>query len=95
MNIEVNYIAIVIAAVAAMAIGFLWYSPMILGKQWMQLKGLTENSLKSCSLAKLNRYFESFPENPKIDWFESPTAMDVKPKDFNSRNNSCCSSPES
>ncbi len=46
MGIEVNYIAVLLAGVASMALGFLWYSPMVLGKQWMKEKGLTPESLK-------------------------------------------------
>ena len=47
MGITVNYLAVLIAAVASMALGFLWYSPMLLGKPWMKLKGYTEEGLKS------------------------------------------------
>ena len=44
--IEVNWLAIVFAVVANMALGFLWYSPAVLGKQWMKEKGLSEEKLK-------------------------------------------------
>ena len=46
MNVEVNYLAVLIAAIAAMVVGFLWYSPMLFGKQWMKLKGYTAESMK-------------------------------------------------
>ena len=36
MGVEVNYISILLAAVASMALGFLWYGPYVLGKQWMK-----------------------------------------------------------
>lgn len=36
---ELNYFAIVVAALAGMAIGAFWYSPMGFGKQWMRLRG--------------------------------------------------------
>lgn len=39
---ELNYLAVLIAAVAAMALGFLWYSPALFAKQWMKLSGLSE-----------------------------------------------------
>lgn len=45
MNTEVNYFAVFLAGVASMAIGFLWYSPMILGKQWTKEKGMTKEAL--------------------------------------------------
>ena len=46
MNIEVNYLAVLVAAVASMVIGFAWYSPFILGKPWMKEKGYTAESIK-------------------------------------------------
>lgn len=47
MEITVNYIAVLVSAVVSMAIGFAWYSPFVLGKPWMKLKGYTESSLKA------------------------------------------------
>lgn len=46
MEIQVNYLAVFLAAVASMVIGFIWYSPMVAGKQWMKLSGHTADSLK-------------------------------------------------
>ena len=46
MNVEVNYLAIVVAAAASMVLGFLWYGPMLFGKQWMKLKGYSAESMK-------------------------------------------------
>ena len=46
MEIEVNYLALLLAGVAYMVIGFVWYSPAVLGKPWMKLMGYTEKSLK-------------------------------------------------
>jgi hypothetical protein len=46
MNIEVNYISLVVAVVASMAIGFLWYSPTMFAKPWMKLMGYTAEGLK-------------------------------------------------
>jgi len=36
----VNYLAVLVAAIAAMVIGFLWYSPALLGPAWMNAKGI-------------------------------------------------------
>jgi len=47
MNVEVNYIAILIAAIVSMALGFLWYSPALFGKRWMKLMGYTSESMKA------------------------------------------------
>jgi len=38
---EINYIAVLGASVVAMVIGGLWYSPLLFGKKWMELNGLT------------------------------------------------------
>ena len=46
MEIQVNYLAVFLAAVASMIVGFLWYSPMIVGKPWMKLMGYTAEGLK-------------------------------------------------
>ena len=37
----VNYLAVLVAAVAAYGLGFLWYGPLF-GKKWMQLMNLTD-----------------------------------------------------
>jgi hypothetical protein len=37
----VNWLAIIIAAIANMIIGFLWYGTWAFGKSWMQLSGRT------------------------------------------------------
>ncbi|MFQ5533318.1 MAG: DUF1761 domain-containing protein [Sphingomonadales bacterium] len=36
-GMELNYLAIVVSAVAGMVIGGLWYSPLLFGKAWMKL----------------------------------------------------------
>ena len=42
---EINLIAVLLAAVAMMAVGFFWYSPKGFGKQWMQLSGITPDKI--------------------------------------------------
>jgi hypothetical protein len=41
----VNYFAVLVAAIAAMVLGALWYSPLLFGKLWMALSGLGEKKL--------------------------------------------------
>ena len=36
----INYLAVLVAAVASMVLGSLWYSPLMFGKLWMQLSGI-------------------------------------------------------
>ena len=35
VNFGVNYLAVVVAAVVALVIGFIWYSPPVFGNRWM------------------------------------------------------------
>lgn len=46
MDVPVNYLAVLIAGVVSMAIGFLWYS-MLFAKPWMKLMGYTTESMKA------------------------------------------------
>lgn len=54
-TIVVNYLAVIVAGIVSMALGFAWYSPAILGKQWMKEKGYTSDVLKKeqASMGKL------------------------------------------
>lgn len=42
---NINFIAVVIAAVVGMGIGFIWYSPWTFGPLWMRSKGWTDEML--------------------------------------------------
>ena len=33
---EINYLAVLIAAVAGMFISFVWYNPKVMGRAWME-----------------------------------------------------------
>jgi hypothetical protein len=44
--IEINYLAVLVAAVANMVIGALWYSPVLFAKPWMKLVGKSEEEIK-------------------------------------------------
>jgi len=46
MEIQVNYLAVLIASIVPMIIGGLWYSPLLFAKQFMALIGKTEEELK-------------------------------------------------
>lgn len=46
MNVEVNWLAVVLATVAAMVVGFVWYSKSVFGTVWMQLAGLDADKMK-------------------------------------------------
>ena len=63
MNIEVNYFAVILAGVASMAVGFLWYSPALFGKIWMKEKGLSSKNMKSAQKDMGKLYGISFIAN--------------------------------
>lgn len=44
--IEVNMIAVLLAGVASMAVGFLWYSPLLFAKPWTKLMGYTQKDFE-------------------------------------------------
>ena len=43
---DINWVALVAAAVASMVVGFIWYGPLF-GKMWMKLSGMKEMGDKS------------------------------------------------
>lgn len=44
-NVTVSFLPVLIAAVASMAVGMVWYSPAVFGRSWMKLSGLTPTKL--------------------------------------------------
>ncbi len=49
---DVNLTAVVVAALAGFAIGFLWYMPQFFGKKWMKAVGIKEADMKKEGMAK-------------------------------------------
>ncbi len=49
MEITINYLAVLVAAVANMIVGTIWYGP-VLGKTWQKLMGFTPESMKNMPL---------------------------------------------
>jgi hypothetical protein len=47
-GVQVSVVAVVLAAVASMGIGFLWYSGGLFGKTWMKLSGISEEKAAEC-----------------------------------------------
>ena len=50
MEITINYLAVLVAAVLGIIIGALWYGPLF-GKQWMAMMGFTKESMKAMALS--------------------------------------------
>ena len=49
MLITVNFLAVVVASVAAFAIGALWYGPLF-GRQWRMLMGFGDEAMRSMAM---------------------------------------------
>ena len=44
-TVDVNYIAVLVAAIVNMVLGFLWYGPLF-GKQWIQLMAFDKKKME-------------------------------------------------
>ena len=51
MSFSVNILAVVVAVVANMVLGMLWYSKALFAKQWLKLIGKSEAQLKGAQQA--------------------------------------------
>ena len=45
-EISINYWAVLVAAIANMALGFIWYSKAVFGKAWMKMLGMTDKKMQ-------------------------------------------------
>lgn len=60
MFFEPNWMAVLLAAVSNMVLGFLWYGPLF-GKPWMKLSGLTDAKLEEMKKRGMSKtYLLSF-----------------------------------
>lgn len=50
---EINFLAILAAAVSALVVGFVWYNPKIFGNAWMKAAGMTDEQVKGGNMAKI------------------------------------------
>lgn len=48
---EMNWIAILVAAFSTLIIGFIWYHPKVFGTIWMKEAGMTEEKMKGSNMA--------------------------------------------
>ena len=46
-SVDINWIAVVVAAVVNMVVGAMWYSPSMFGKAWSKLVGRSLEDMKS------------------------------------------------
>jgi hypothetical protein len=50
---QVNFLAIIAAAIAAFLLGGAWYSPLLFGKAWQREVGLSDEELKRGNMARI------------------------------------------
>ena len=63
VNFGVNYLAVIVAAVVALVIGFAFYSPQTLGKRWMAYLGTTQADRKSTRLNSSHERLSRMPSS--------------------------------
>lgn len=63
MDLLVNYWSVLAAAVASFILGMLWYSPLLFGKIWMKLAGISQQSMKGKGLTPPVAMFLGFLAN--------------------------------
>jgi hypothetical protein len=49
---DLNWLAVVVATLAAFVAGFIWYSRGVFGNIWMKTAGLKEKDIKSANMGK-------------------------------------------
>lgn len=53
MEGNINFLAVIAAAVSSFLIGGLWYSPLLFAKPWMKANDFTEEFLKQGNMLKI------------------------------------------
>jgi len=51
-GMDINYLAMVVAAIIPLFTGFIWYHPKVMGTAWMKESGMTEEKAKSMNPGK-------------------------------------------
>lgn len=54
--VPVNYLAVVVSAVAAMVLGFLWYGP-VFGKMWAKEMGWTPEAMEAAKKKSMTKQY--------------------------------------
>ncbi|OIQ21348.1 MAG: hypothetical protein BM557_03595 [Flavobacterium sp. MedPE-SWcel] len=50
---ELNFLAILVAALSTMVIGAVWYNPKVFGTMWMNETGMTQEKAKNSNMMKI------------------------------------------
>ena len=46
MNVEINYVGVVLATLSTMVVGSIWYTPKVFGNAWMKMAGLKRSEME-------------------------------------------------
>ena len=57
---DINWLAVIVGAVIAYALGALWYSPKMFGTRWMEGVGLTKDSMGSPTMPMIAQAVGTF-----------------------------------
>jgi hypothetical protein len=58
---EINWLAVLLAAVSSMVVGAIWYAKPVFGTRWMRLSGITDaDTQKGAALALILTFIVSF-----------------------------------
>lgn len=60
MPIEINYIAVFVAAIVSMVIGAAWYSPFLFGSKWLEIMRWSDEEMEVRKRGMGKTYFLSF-----------------------------------
>jgi len=48
--LEINYLAVIVAAAAAFVVGAVWYSPLLFGEAWMTLRAMNPGDMADMTM---------------------------------------------
>lgn len=56
---SINYLAVIVAAIASMGVGMLWYGKLFM-KPWMEMMGFTKESMQNMEMSVKKAYIIQF-----------------------------------
>ena len=72
LTMGVSWLAVIIGAVAAFFVGWLWYSPLLFGKRWASDQGLDLGTAQDMPFAAMGMQFLGLV---LMSWFVGVTAV--------------------
>lgn len=72
---DINFVGVIVAAISGMALGALWYSPVLFGNAWMEAVGLTEENPGSATTPMIGSMVASVVTAFALAWIISMTGV--------------------